>query len=101
MGRINYLERSSRCDKLVNLQNAIFEKVMGKEIRVFKSSELNVEFHLMRGTQISYSDLGDKNRIFILTNINGGKHYQEEHMKILENMGFSCYTAQQINVKKQ
>ena len=87
MGRINYLERSSRCDKLVSLQNAIFEKVMGKEIRDFKSSELNIEFHLMRGTQVGYSELGDKNRIFILTNINGGKHFQEEGMKILENNG--------------
>ena len=87
MGRINYLERSSRSDKLVSLQNAIFEKVMGKEIRDFKSSALDVEFHLMRGTNLSYSELGDKNRIFILTNINGGKHYQEEHMKMLENNG--------------
>ena len=87
MGRINYLERSSRCDKLVSLQNAIFEKVMGKEIRDFKSSELNVEFHLMRGIQISYSDLGDKNRIFILTNINGSKHYKEEELKVFENNG--------------
>ena len=87
MGRINYLERSSRCDKLVSLQNAIFEKVMGKEIRDFKSSALNVEFHLMRGTQASYSDLGDKNRIFILTNVNGNKHYQEEELKVLENNG--------------
>ena len=87
MGRINYLERSNRSDKLVSLQNAIFEKVMGKEIRDFKSSALNIEFHLMRGTQMSYSELGDKNRIFILTNINGGKHFQEEGMKILENNG--------------
>lgn len=87
MGKINYFERSSRSDKLISLQNAIFEKVMGKEIRDFKSSALNVEFHLMRGTQISYSELGDKNRIFILTNINGGKHFQEEGMKILENNG--------------
>ena len=47
MGKIIYLERSSRCGKLVSLQNAIFEKVMGKEIRDFKSSALNVEFHLM------------------------------------------------------
>lgn len=87
MGKINYLERSSRCDKLVSLQNAIFEKVMGKEIRDFKSSALNVEFHLMRGTQISYSELGDKDRIFILTNINGSKNHQEEELKVLENNG--------------
>ena len=57
MGKIIYLERSSRCDELVSLQNAIFEKVMGEEIRNFKSSTLNVEFHLMRGTQISYLEL--------------------------------------------
>ncbi len=87
MGNINYLERSGRTSKVISLQNAIFEKVMGKEIRDFKSSILNVEFHLMSGTQVSYTELGDKNRIFILTNINGDKHYQEEHMKMLENNG--------------
>ena len=87
MGKINYFERSSRSNKLISLQNAIFEKVMGKEIRDFKSSALNVEFHLMRGTKMSYSELGDKNKIFILTNINGSQHYQEEYMKILENDG--------------
>ena len=87
MGKTNYLERSSRCEAIVSLQNEIFEKVMGKEIRNFKSSELNVEFHLMRGTQISYSDLGDKNRIFILTNINGSKNHQEEELKVFENNG--------------